>query len=204
MTDTTSLISMVKSNDAEFIKRLAAKTETVRKDKQGLTNAAATFNAKYAKEVEEGTRKKQFLLENGRRMGKTDDEILGSMAVFIPSKQTPILNLLHFLTHEYKDVSNDIQVLREEKDADKGYGQLETELNAQYGHLNFDELKLDIPNILEFIYENVTTEIFNKVKKLKALSKSPNKAEAFAAYTKCNELCDKYKLDFDKIRCEVE
>jgi hypothetical protein len=195
---------MVKSNDAEFIKRLAEKTQNVKKDKEGLTSAATNFNTKYAKEVEEGTRKKQMLLENGRRLGRTDDEILGGMAVFIPSKQTPILNLLHFLRYEYKDVSSDIQVLREEKDSGKGYEQLESELNAQYGHLNFEELKQDIPNILEFIYENVTTEIFNKVKKLKALSKSPNKSEAFAAYTKCNELCDKYKLDFDKIRCEVE
>jgi hypothetical protein len=62
----------------------------------------------------------------------------------------------------------------------------------------------DTPAMVEFLYGNVTLEVFNKIKKLKALSKSANEEEAFQAYRKANELCKQYNLDFDQIPCYVQ
>jgi len=45
----------------------------------------------------------------------------------------------------------------------------------------------------------VTQEQFQKLKKLKRLSRSPNEHEAFSAYTKCMQLCEAFEVDFDKI-----
>jgi hypothetical protein len=46
-------------------------------------------------------------------------------------------------------------------------------------------------------------DMFVKIKKLKALSKSPNENEAFLAYRLALKLCKKYGLEFDKIPCDV-
>ena len=46
--------------------------------------------------------------------------------------------------------------------------------------------------------------IVNKIKKLKALSRSSNESEAFQAYRKALELCKEYNLEFDRIPCYVE
>jgi hypothetical protein len=59
------------------------------------------------------------------------------------------------------------------------------------------------PEMVEFLYGNITLETFNKIKKLKALSKSPNEQEAFQAYRKAIELCKEHNLEFDKIPCYV-
>lgn len=67
-----------------------------------------------------------------------------------------------------------------------------------------DEVKLKEPQeMVEYLYGNITLDMFNKIKKLKALSKSPNEAEAFQAYRKAIELCKEYNLDFDRIPCYV-
>ena len=67
-----------------------------------------------------------------------------------------------------------------------------------------DEVKLKEPQeMVEYLYGNITLDMFNKIKKLKALSKSPNEAEAFQAYRKALELCKEYNLDFDRIPCYV-
>jgi hypothetical protein len=58
--------------------------------------------------------------------------------------------------------------------------------------------------MVEYLYGNITLDMFNKIKKLKALSKSPIDAEAFAAYRKALELCKEYNLDFDRIPCYVK
>lgn len=65
------------------------------------------------------------------------------------------------------------------------------------------ELK-ETPEMVEFLYGNITLDMFNKIKKLKALSKSPNESEAFQAYRKAIELCKEYHLDFDRIPCYVK
>ena len=60
------------------------------------------------------------------------------------------------------------------------------------------------PEVVNYLYGNVTMEIFNKIKKLKALSRSSNESEAFQAYRKALELCKEYNLEFDRIPCYVE
>lgn len=67
-----------------------------------------------------------------------------------------------------------------------------------------DEVNLKEPQeMVEYLYGNITIDTFNKIKKLKALSKSPNEAEAFQAYRKAIELCKEHNLDFDRIPCYV-
>ena len=53
--------------------------------------------------------------------------------------------------------------------------------------------------MFEYLYGNITMKTFSKLKKLKALSKSPNMNEAFSAYRKCLKLCKEHDVDFDKI-----
>ncbi len=57
----------------------------------------------------------------------------------------------------------------------------------------------DSPEMMTYLYGNLTLDMFNKLKKLKALTKSPNEHEAFRAYRACVKMCDKYNLEFDKI-----
>lgn len=64
------------------------------------------------------------------------------------------------------------------------------------------ELKSDIddsPEMMTYLYGNLTLDMFNKLKKLKNLTKSPNEHEAFRAFQACRKLCDKFNLEFDKI-----
>lgn len=68
-----------------------------------------------------------------------------------------------------------------------------------------EDVKLkDTPEMMEYLYGNITLDMFNKIKKLKALSKSSNEQEAFQAYRKAVDLCKQYNLDFDRIPCYVE
>lgn len=82
------------------------------------------------------------------------------------------------------------------------------QVNEQFAteeRLPEDEVTLKEPQeMVEYLYGNITLDMFNKIKKLKALSKSPNEAEAFRAYRKAIELCKEYNLDFDRIPCYVE
>ena len=204
MSKDLSLTSILRSSDEDFIKRMADKKKNIEKDKAGIMAAANQYAKKYEKQINEGTEKRKLLIEDGKRKGLTAEESMKNMAVFIPDKNTPILNMLYFLLHEYDGASEAIQVLREEKDRNINFDQLKNNLNEKFGGLSIDDIEQDIPEILEYVYENVTTEIFKKVKKLKALSRSPNKQEAFAAYTKCMELCEKYGLEFDKVPCNVD
>lgn len=67
-----------------------------------------------------------------------------------------------------------------------------------------DKIRLkETPDMVSYLYGNITLDTFNKIKKLKALSKSPNEKEAFLAYRKAVALCEEYKLDFDRIPCYV-
>lgn len=82
------------------------------------------------------------------------------------------------------------------------------EINRQFETeetLPEDDVTLKEPQeMVEYLYGNITLDMFNKIKKLKALSKSPNEEEAFLAYRKALELCKEYNLDFDRIPCYVE
>lgn len=73
----------------------------------------------------------------------------------------------------------------------------------QVNEVDVPRLK-DLEDISEYLYGRASLEQFNKIKKLKALSKSPNQEEAFLAYRKALELCEACGLDFDKIPCYVK
>jgi hypothetical protein len=200
MNNDLSLATILNSTDDSFIRRMAKKKQEVEKDKAGLLSAASEYSKKYQKEVNEGTEKRKILIENGKRQGLSPEETLKNMAVFIPDKNTPILNMLYFLLHEYDGASEAVQFLREEKDRSVNYNQLKDNLNEKFGGLSMEDIEQDIPEILEYVYENVTSEIFKKVKKLKTLATSkPTTPEQYAAFGKAMELCHKYNLEYDKL-----
>ena len=200
MNNNYSLISILNSTDGDFVNRMAQKKKDVEKDKAGIMSAAQQYARKYEKEINEGTEKRKFLIENGVKKGLTPEEALKNLSVFIPDKKTPILNMLHFLLHEYEGASDQLQMLREETDRNVDFDQLKTVLNEKFGGLSIDDIEQDIPEILEYVYENVTSEIFKKVKKLKTLATDkPKTPEQYAAYGKAMELCQKYNLEYDKL-----
>ena len=178
------------------------KTETVLSIKN-LRDAADSYNSKYRSEIDVGSEKKKILIENGLRSGKSINDIdMG--AVYIPAKDTPILNYLYFSMRDDPQTTKTLlDVLREDKDIGKDVDKLREQLNKESGHLYEDDAKTAQPGMGTFLYGDVTLEMFDKIKKLKALSKSPNDQEAFLAYRKCIGLCTKYKLEFDKIPCDV-
>lgn len=98
-------------------------------------------------------------------------------------------------------IDDKLKELQEEQLVDERRQQI----NKQFLAEEHDKADLkDIPEMVEFLYGNITLDMFNKIKKLKALSKSPNEQEAFQAYRKAIELCKQYNLDFDRIPCYVE
>ncbi len=172
--------------DGERLKKI---TKEVVKDKNSILKSAEDYNNKYKKEIEEGTLKRQLMIEDGARRGlKEEDVCAGS---FVPTKYTPILNWLHFMMRE-----DNVNI---------GWEESRQKYNKQYGHLVDEyEEKSDVPDVDNLIYGNCTHDMFKKVKKLKALSRSANENEAFVAYRMCLELCEKYGLDIDKVPCNVQ
>lgn len=189
-----SLISIL-NRDADLTKKLERLTQEVKEDKLNLIEAAEEYNREYEAEVIEGTKKKQKLLTDGysRGMSKDDAEKYAYQGGFLPSIQIPILNFLYFLLRETEEIDREMEVKR-------------VEYNKMYGHLQEpdDILSENIekpPEMFEYLYANMTLETFNKLKKLKSLTKSNNIKEATLAFKKCRELCDKYGLDYEKIPC---
>ena len=91
-------------------------------------------------------------------------------------------------------------MLREEENQNVDFNQLKTALNEKFGGLTVEDIEQDIPEILEYVYENVTSEIFKKVKKLKTLAtNNPRTPEQYAAFGKAMQLCEKYNLDYNKL-----
>src|SRR5690348_9046956 len=77
----------------------------------------------------------------------------------------------------------------------KTKNKLRVDLNKKLEeHKKPDDAIKNTPEMVNFLYGNITLDIFNKIKKLKALSQSPNEQEAFQAYRKAMELCKEYKL----------
>ena len=189
-------------NNPNFAIRLQEQVAEIKKSHKNLTEAATNYTSKYQEEVNVGTQKMQLLISEGNRRGFTEEEVLKHQQNFCPTVRTPILNMIFFLMREHPDAAN-INFNRLAEDLNKNPNLLLTEQNNKYGswqHGEAAEKTADAaPEMDEFIYGNLTHAMFQKVKKLKALSRSSNKAEAFSAYTKCIELCKEYSLDFDKV-----
>lgn len=204
-----SLLAIMR-NDPEYAKKLEQRIAEVKQDKANLLSAADKIAQEHAQEIEEGTRKKALLLSEGEKRGLDEEDAMKSYGRFLPTRQTPILNLLYFLLKE--DTSKMWkEELREEFFKKFGHeydGLTEQQLNEKYGadeHTEpVDENVEDPPSMDEFIYGNLTHDMFKKIKKLKALSTSDNEKEAFLAYTMCIKLCKKYGLEFDKIPCNIK
>ncbi len=168
--------------DSNRIKQQAAK---VKEDRQKITNLAEKHFSEHKEAILEGTKRRQLMLEDGKRRGLTEDQILANSS-FIPSVYTPVLNWL------YEFMGHGIDLHKEES---------RKQLNEQVGHMTHEEVKVmeNTPELFEFLYGNITMGVFSKLKKMKALSRSANKNEAFQAYSMCMELCKEHKVDFDKI-----
>ena len=189
-----ALIRVLK-DDPEFGERLLKKASEIKKDKHGILKLADQYAKEHQDEIDEGTRRYNKLLSDGTAKGLTTEEVKERAEVyngsFMPSVYTPILNLLYFLLKETDDVDGKMEVLREEYN--QKYGQLQHE----DGH---SEYVKDAPDMVTYLYGNMTLEQFNILKKLKRLSKNnDNEHESFLAWKRCNELCTKYGLEFDRI-----
>ena len=190
-----SLISLLR-DDPDFTERIAKKTIEVKKDKAGLLKMATEYTDKYHDQVEAGTLKQMKMLGEGKSAGMSEDEVMKEVykGGFIPTKHTPILNLLFFLMSEGSQF---------DREASRELNELRTQYDKQYGHLeDTSELSENIvppEEMIKYIYGNMSQETLQKIKKLKALSKSDNENEAFSSYRKCLELCKQHGLDFDKI-----
>ena len=94
-----SLMAIMRESP-DIAKRLEQGTKEVRQSKANLMAAASDLNERYNEEIEEGTRKRQLLLENGKAQGMSEEDILGGYGKFLPSRQTPIMNFLFFLMRD--------------------------------------------------------------------------------------------------------
>lgn len=203
-----SLLKIMR-DDPDYAKRLQKQTEEVKKSKMGLLAAAEKVAYEHKNEIEEGTRRKQLLLSEGEKRGLDEEEAMKAYGRFLPTKHTPILNLLYFILKE--EVTPAWNELRKEFLEKFGYeydGLSKEELEEKYGREEHtdpvNENVEDPPTMETFIYGNLTHDMFKKIKKLKALSRGGGEKESFLAYRACLKLCDKYGLDFDKIPCNIE
>lgn len=217
MEQTYSLMAILRQ-DPDFAGALTKKTENVKKDKQSLLKAAEIYTSKYEKEINEGTKKRQKLITDGRDRGLNEDEVLSQYGQFLPSVYTPILNWLFFTFREETEAPQTAKMQLEELTQyyiDKfGYDGFIKRLEAGseytkeiYSNELEDLLSDDTKQPVEmdsFIYGEMTNGTFQKIKKLKALAQSSNEREAFLAYRKCLELCKKHKIEFDKVPCNLK
>ena len=210
-----SLLKILQKDEL-FKDLLKKKTENVKKDKQSLLNTATLYTQKYSREIEEGTLKRQKLLTEGKEKGLTEEEVFRNNTTFYPTKYTPILNFLFFTFREEANENTVKMQLEEltqyyiEKFGYEGFIKKLEEGSTYTREVYAEDLDdiltddtNDIPSSDSFIYGTMDHAMFKKIKKLKALSQSPNEKEAFLAYRKCLELCKKYDLEFDKIPCNV-
>lgn len=180
--------------------RIIKKIAEVKQNKASLLTKANEYQQKYADEIEKGTLQRALLLEDGKRKGLKEEDIFKGNEIFIPTKETPILNFLYFMLRDNGEYGNGVTILRENKDLDKDFKELEKEYNDKYGQEVHEKVADDnLKDSKEFLYGNVGMEEFATLKKLKRLSKSDNENEAFLAYSKAMKLCKELGLDFDKI-----
>jgi hypothetical protein len=199
MTNTTSFSLDKLREDADFAALFAKKAVDIKKNKSDLLQAAKDYQSKYDSEIEAGTRKRNLMLTEGKARGLKEDEIFKDNSLFIPTRETPILNYLFFMLRETKFAPVDIKVLRNYADADKDIQLLAEEYNTKYGASVHEEHVNPMPNMMKFAYGTIDDQTMNTLKKLKTLSQSENEKEAFVAYRKCLELCKKYNMEFSQI-----
>lgn len=187
--------------DPDFAALFAKKAENIKKNKADLVEAAKTYQGKYKQEIEEGTKKRQLMLTEGKKLGLTEDEIFRDNQLFIPTAQTPILNYLYFLLREEHDHSAAIKVLRAADELDTEFTLLKEEYEKKYGAAAHDdhEAPKEVPNMITYIYGNIGDDTMATLKKLKTLAMGENEKEAFVAFRKGREMAQKYGLDWDKI-----
>jgi len=204
-------LRVLMSTDADLTDRLEKGTKEIEQFKGSISEAAENYNRKYNEEIEAGTRKKQLLLEEGEKQGLKPDEAVAALGdgKFIPTVYTPILNFLYFmLRDEHRPDWVKIQ-----KDLYKQHGhampaESEEEMERVFGQAIHQEetyQNVNEPIGMEtYIYGKCTHDIFQKIKKLKAMSRGGSEHEAFAAYRAALKLCEQYNLEFDKIPCDIE
>jgi len=189
-----SLMTILRTTNSDLAERLKRLTVEVKQDKENLSEASQEYSNKYKDEIEEGTKKRQNFLTEGKNRGMSDEEAekYAYRGGFMPTVYTPILNMLYFL-------------LRETDDIDRELNQKRKEYDQRYGHLVDNTILSENitppPDMATYLYGNITLDTFDKLKKLKALTQSPNEQESFLAYRKCLELCKKFGLEFEKIPC---
>jgi len=187
-------------DDPDFARLFAKKATDIRKNKADLLEAAHAYQDKYQEEIDRGTLKQQVMLTEGKSKGLNEDEIFKDNQLFIPTKQTPILNYLFFLLRETKFV--DIPILRNHMDMGRDVELLKEEYEKKYGadvHTDHDAEKQGTPNMVKFIYGSIGDDTMSTLKKLKTMAMSDNEKEAFVAFRKGREMAQKYNLDWDKI-----
>lgn len=181
-----SLVHLATQNQI-LTDRLAQGKKEILRDAGKIAGIASEYNSRFQKEIEDGTRKRQLLLE--QHPGEKEEEVLERYGKFLPSKQTPILNFLYFFVNEGYD--SERELLREVQD--KKYGGLFEDVTHSNNVIAPDTME-------QFVYGNCTHATFQTIKKLKRLANSMhNENEAAAAFIACQKLCKKYSLEYDKI-----
>ena len=203
-----SLLAIMR-DDPDYARQLQKRIAEVKQDKSNLLSAAEKIAQQHAAEIEEGTKKKQLLLSEGEERGLKEEDVMKVYGRFLPTRHTPILNLLYFILKE--EAPPAFAELRKEFFEKFGHeydGLSKEELEEKYGREEHtepvDENVEEPPTMETFIYGNLTHDMFKKIKKLKALSRGSTEQEAFLAYRACLKLCEKYGLEFDKIPCNIE
>ena len=199
--------------DGDYSERIQKTAAEVDKDKKNLLKRAKDYDGRYKEEISEGTRKRQLLLSQGGNPTDPEEQakILAAHGKFLPTKYTPILNMLYFMLRE-EEGPNWMAIKQE---YDSRYGGIQEDINldreqleSKYGGMMHDDEQFEDvkePEEMDtFIYGNCTHDTFKKIKKLKALSKSKSEHEAFLAYRMCIQLCERYGLEFDKIPCNID
>lgn len=188
-------------NDPDFASLFGKRKSEIKNHQVNLRESAKEFQSRYSHEIEQGTKKRQLLLAEGKKRGLSEEDTFKDNQIFIPTKDTPILNMLYFLLCERGDLSANITVLREAKHLGKEYSELREELENLHGSELHEVVAMAeaLPNAKGFIYGKVGSEGFSVLKKLKSLASSKNEAEAFVAYRKCREICERIGVDFDKV-----
>jgi len=178
--------------DEDYLKRVKELKKLLQSDSASVRNQASAYAKKYSKEIHEGTKKLQLLIEDGKRRGLSEDDVLTRNG-FVPSKRTPVLNWIYFLNLEHDNplhqkVQSDTKVLNETLNAE-----------SLTEKINYNEVN-EPTDMIEHILGSANLDTFNKIKKLKALAtNNPNQHESIAAEKACKKLCLKYDLEYSKI-----
>lgn len=171
----------------ERISKVAADTK---KDFAIMKKLTDSYTEKYSDEIAEGTEKKKLLLEQGISEGKTEEDVESEYnGEFLPSTDTPTLNWLHFfMDGEHQDNKKEKERIRLNK---KHEEEIEDVIDYKAARR--------MPDMHEFLYGNVDGDVFEKLKKLKAMSLSDNENESKRADEAGKRICTERDLEWDQI-----